>query len=65
MEQRRFKPTETLRERLADEVKRLREQASSLPPGRRREMLLQRVRQDETVIQIDAWISSPGLRAPT
>jgi hypothetical protein len=65
MEERRFNPTETLRQRLAEEVRRLREEARALPPGRRRELLLQRVRQDETAIQIDAWISSPGLRAPT
>jgi hypothetical protein len=66
MERGRFKPTErTLRQRLADEVECLREEARLLPPGRRREILLQRVQQDETTIQIDAWISSPGLRAPT
>lgn len=64
MERRHFKQTQSLRQRLADEAKRLREEARSLPPGRRREMLLRRVRQDETAIQIDAWISSPGLRAP-
>jgi hypothetical protein len=64
MERRHFKQTQTLGQRLADEVKRLREEARSLPPGRRREILLRRVRQDEAAIQIDAWISSPGLRAP-
>ena len=65
MERRRIKQTQTLKQRLADEVERLREEVRTLPPGRRRETLLQRVRQDETAIQIDAWISSPGLRAPT
>lgn len=64
MGRRHFKQTQSLRQRLADEAKRLREEARSLPPGRRREILLRRVRQDETAIQIDAWISSPGLRAP-
>lgn len=65
MERPRFKQTQTLRQRLTEEVERLREEVCTLPPGRRREMLLQRVQQDETAIQIDAWISSPGLRAPT
>jgi hypothetical protein len=65
MEQRRFKQTQSLKQRLTEEVERLREEVHSLPPGRHREMLLQKVQQDETAIQIDAWISSPGLRAPT
>lgn len=64
MERRRSKHTQTLKQRLTEEVERLREEVRSLPPGRRREVLLQKVRQDETAIQIDAWISSPGLRAP-
>lgn len=62
---RRFKQTTTLTERLADEVTRLREEARTLAPGRRREMLLRKARQDETAMQIDAWLHSPGLRAPT
>jgi hypothetical protein len=62
---RRFKQTTTLTERLADEATRLREEARTLAPGRRREMLLRRARQDETAIRIDAWLHSPGLRAPT
>ena len=62
---RRFKQTKTLHERLADEVASLREEARALAPGRRREMLLRRARQDETAMQIDAWLQSPGLRTPT
>jgi hypothetical protein len=65
MEQRCFTQTPSLKQRLTKEVERLREEMRSLPPGHRREILLQKVRQDETAIQIDAWISSPGLRAPT
>ena len=65
MERRRFKQTQSLQQRLTEEVERLREEVDSLPPGHRREVLQQKVRQDETAIQIDAWISSPGLRAPT
>ncbi|MBR0973228.1 MULTISPECIES: hypothetical protein [Bradyrhizobium] len=62
---RRFKQTRTLNERLADEAARLRAEARALAPGRRREMLLRKARQDETAIHIDAWLQSPGLRAPT
>ncbi|MCK1287531.1 hypothetical protein IVB41_26860 [Bradyrhizobium sp. 44] len=62
---RRFKQTTTLTERLAEEAARLREEARTLAPGRRREMLLRRARQDETAMHISAWLRSPGLRAPT
>ncbi|MBR0953319.1 hypothetical protein [Bradyrhizobium canariense] len=62
---RRFKQTRTLDERLAEEAARLREEARALAPGRRREMLLRRARQDETAMRIASWLSSPGLRAPT
>lgn len=62
---RRFKQTKTLNERLAEEAARLREEARTLAPGRRREMLLRQARQDETAVQIDAWLRSPGLRPPS
>ncbi|MCP3401531.1 hypothetical protein [Bradyrhizobium sp. CCGB20] len=65
LKRRRFKQSRTLDERLADEAARLREEARALRPGRHREMLLRRARQDETAIQIDAWLKSPGLRPPT
>ncbi len=62
---RRFKPTMTLHQRLAEQAAQLREQARALAPGHRREMLLRRARQDETAMHIDAWLNSPGLRVPT
>jgi hypothetical protein len=65
LKRRRFKQTKTLDQRLAEEVTRLRDQARALPPGRSREMLLRKARQDEAAIQIEAWLRSPGLRAPT
>ena len=48
-----------------EEAARLREEARTLAPGRRREMLLRQARQDETAVQIDAWLRSPGLRPPS
>jgi hypothetical protein len=62
---RRFKQTRTLTERLAEEAARLREEARTITPGRRREMLLRQARQDETAMHIAAWLQSPGLRPPT
>ncbi|MHC2626456.1 hypothetical protein ACVIW2_008488 [Bradyrhizobium huanghuaihaiense] len=62
---RRFKQTRTLDQRLAEEAARLRDEARALPAGHKREMLLRKARQDETAVQIEAWLRSPGLRAPT
>ncbi|WP_298243779.1 hypothetical protein [uncultured Bradyrhizobium sp.] len=65
LKRRRFKQITTLTERLSEEAARCRDEARTLAPGRRREMLLRRARQDEMAMQIDAWLRSPGLRAPT
>ncbi len=65
LQRRRFKQIKTLTERLAEEADRLREEARALPPSHRREMLLRKARQDETAVQIENWLRSPGLRAPT
>ena len=64
MERRRFKQTETLENRLADEAKRLREEAKLLPPGAVREAALRRARQAETAARTDERLSSPGLQDP-
>nr|WP_246571072.1 hypothetical protein [Bradyrhizobium liaoningense] len=60
-----IKRTESLKQRLTDDARRSRDEAHLLPPGQHREKLLRRVRQDETAIEIEAWLNSPGLRAPT
>ena len=64
MLRRRFKQTKSLEERLAQEAKRLREQAKLLPPGAVREALLRRARQAETGSHMSEWLSSPGLQPP-
>jgi hypothetical protein len=53
-----------LGERLADEAKRCRAQASELPPGEKRSALLKKARQADTAAHINEWISSPGLKPP-
>jgi hypothetical protein len=60
----RFRQALTLEERLAEEAKRLREQAKTLPPGAEREVLIRKARQDEIVARITEWLTSPGLQAP-
>ena len=64
-QRRRFKQTDLLEERLAEEAKRLREAAKTLPPGAARDELIRRARQAETGSHMSEWLRSPGLRAPT
>ena len=65
MEQRRrFKQTQSLKERLSAEAKRLREEAKGLPSGAAREALLRKARQSETASHMNEWLSSPGTRQP-
>lgn len=61
---RRYNQTQSLEERLAQEAKRLREEAKSLPPGAGREALLRKARQAETGSHMSRWLSSPGLQPP-
>ena len=60
---RRFKQTQSLEQRLADEAVRLREQAKLLPPGLVREQVLRKARQAETGSHMSEWLRSPGLQA--
>jgi hypothetical protein len=61
---RRFKQTQTLAERLAEHVGRLRQRASSLPSGTEQARLWQKVHQAERALSIDAWLASPGTVPP-
>jgi len=64
MRRNRFIQTITFGDRLAHEAERLREKARRVPAGKERESLLRKVRQLETALHIDEWLSSPGLRTP-
>jgi hypothetical protein len=64
MKRRRFKRTETLEQRLAEEAIRLREEAKLLPPGAVREAMLRKARQAEAGSQMSEWLRSPGLKPP-
>jgi len=63
-QRRRFKQTQSLKDRLVSEVKRLREEAKLLPPGALREGKFRKARQAETAAHIDEWLRSPGLKPP-
>jgi hypothetical protein len=61
---RRIKQALTLETRLAEEAKRLREEAKLLPPGALREELIRKARHTETASHLNEWLTSPGLRPP-
>jgi hypothetical protein len=63
-ERRRFKQTQSLKERLLAEAKNLREEAKLLPFGPVRDATLKKARETEAAAQMDDWLSSPGLRPP-
>ena len=64
MQRRRILHTRTLDERLAEQAKRLRDEAQNVPPGIEREKLIRRARQAETFAQMEEWLRSPGLQPP-
>jgi hypothetical protein len=63
-QRRRLKQLKSLKQRLIDQAKRLREETKLMGPGVDRETLLRKARQAETAAHIDEWLSSPDLRSP-
>jgi hypothetical protein len=64
MERRRFKQTQSLEERLAEEAKRLRAEAKLLPPGAVRDALIRRAREVESGSRMSQWLRSAELQPP-
>ncbi|WP_456686129.1 hypothetical protein [Bradyrhizobium sp. P5_C11_2] len=64
MQRRRFKENSSLEYRLDQKATSLRQQAKLLPPGRLREQVLRQARQMDVASHMNAWLTSPGLRAP-
>ena len=63
-ERRRFEQSQSFEESLADEAKRLREEAKLLPPGAVRDAVLMKARQAETGSHLREWARSLGPRPP-
>lgn len=59
-----FRQVSTPKERLERSAKDARDRAIFLPPGRQREELMRFARRAYTTAHLDAWLKSPGLRAP-
>jgi hypothetical protein len=64
MQRRRFKQTQSLEARLAEEAKRLRREAKLLPAGAKRDEMIRKARQAETASHMNDWLTSSGLRPP-
>ena len=62
MQRRRFKQTESFEVRLAEEARRLREEAKLLPPCAKRDEMIRKARQTETASHMNEWLTSPGFR---
>jgi hypothetical protein len=61
---RRFVQTTSLEERLAEQAKRLREEARGTPPGVARDDLIRKARHAEAAQHMQDWIKSSGLQPP-
>ncbi|MBR0819911.1 hypothetical protein [Bradyrhizobium liaoningense] len=55
----RRKQTQSLQQRLTTCAENARERAYSLPPGKEREMLLRRAKQNEATSNLTDWLSMP------
>jgi len=63
-QRRRLKQLRSLEERLAEDAKRLREEAKLLPPGAMRDATLRKARQAETGSHMREWLRSSELQPP-
>lgn len=60
-----FKHSSKFEYRLAQEAINLRKQAQGMPDSIRRDELLRKARQIDVAANVNKWLTSPGLRAPT
>ena len=65
IQRRRFQQEFTLKDRLAQEIEQLRDQAKNMKPGVPLDQVLPGIRQNHTASSMNDWLGSPGLRAPT
>ena len=60
MKRRRVKHTVAFADRLINEVRRLKDEAEALPPGKAREELLDKARQAEAAAGMNNWLTRPA-----
>jgi hypothetical protein len=64
MKRRRFKQTESLRDRLHAWAKRVRSEAETLPRDADRDTTVKKTRQANVTLHLEDWANSPGLQPP-
>jgi hypothetical protein len=57
-------PKSTLQTRLTLEAARLKGAAAALPAGEERDAVLNKARQYDNALHIQAWLGAPGLQPP-
>lgn len=61
---RRFKQTQSLEERLAQDIAHLREKVAVLPPGPAKAHLVRRITQNEAARELCEMLRSPSMKSP-
>jgi len=65
MQRQRSRQSTSLNDRLASFAKKLRKQASLLPPGEEKESLLEKAKRADTAwSDVKRWVDSPELQPP-
>ena len=64
MQRRHIKHVLSFPARLEQEARSLTYRAHTLQPGREREKMLRKALQLQVAVDINEWLSSPGLQAP-
>jgi len=65
LKRRRFKHTNSLSDRLMQDVEHLQKLLATVKPGQERDDIIRRIRRNETASHIEEWLRSPGLQPPT
>jgi hypothetical protein len=64
MQRRRRSAPHTFEENIAAEKAKLEAQIAKLKPGPQRDGLIRKIRQLETALHMNEWLTSPGLQPP-
>ena len=64
IKRRRFKQSNSLKDRLASWAAEVRQKAEELPAGPERDVLLKKASQADTAAHLEDWANSSGLRPP-
>lgn len=64
LKRRRFKPSQSLKDRLASFAKDMRAKVSLMPSPVQDDDLLRRASQADAAFHLNEWLNSPGLQPP-